>query len=227
MTHFQFLSWPDYGVPSSAASLIDFLRAVRSQQRLAVSSMGAHSKGQGPEPPIVVHCSAGIGRTGNDAPDAALMASRGSKGGGGITKLFLARLREFGPVVVNCHEKFFFNVFLVSLVLSVCPEHTLHKPSPLGVDALYIHQHDHLLAPSVTRVSQRAQLCCCFLPISLPGVVSTLFYLSILDPVSNFSLKGMIIEGTAGISHQRSLWEKVRKNRFVLGLYGEIVESEN
>lgn len=70
VTHFQFLSWPDYGVPSSAASLIDFLRAVRSQQRLAVSSMGARSKGQGPEPPIVVHCSAGIGRTG-EAPAAA------------------------------------------------------------------------------------------------------------------------------------------------------------
>ncbi|XP_045442579.1 tyrosine-protein phosphatase non-receptor type 9 isoform X2 [Pipistrellus kuhlii] len=64
VTHFQFLSWPDYGVPSSAASLIDFLRAVRRQQRLAVSSMGAHAKGQSPEPPIVVHCSAGIGRTG-------------------------------------------------------------------------------------------------------------------------------------------------------------------
>uniref|UniRef100_H0VKH5 Tyrosine-protein phosphatase non-receptor type 9 n=1 Tax=Cavia porcellus TaxID=10141 RepID=H0VKH5_CAVPO len=61
VTHFQFLSWPDYGVPSSAASLIDFLRAVRSQQSLAISSMGTRSKGQ---PPIVVHCSAGIGRTG-------------------------------------------------------------------------------------------------------------------------------------------------------------------
>ncbi|XP_023380175.1 tyrosine-protein phosphatase non-receptor type 9 isoform X1 [Pteropus vampyrus] len=64
VTHFQFLSWPDYGVPSSAASLIDFLRAVRSQQRLAVSSTGVRPKGQCPEPPIVVHCSAGIGRTG-------------------------------------------------------------------------------------------------------------------------------------------------------------------
>lgn len=37
----------------------------------------------------------------------------------------------------------------------------------------------------------------------------------------------MIIEGSAGISRQRSLWEKVRKNRFVLSLCGEIVESEN
>uniref|UniRef100_A0A0G2K6A2 Tyrosine-protein phosphatase non-receptor type 9 n=1 Tax=Rattus norvegicus TaxID=10116 RepID=A0A0G2K6A2_RAT len=64
VTHFQFLSWPDYGVPSSAASLIDFLRVVRSQQSMAVGSLGARSKGQCPEPPIVVHCSAGIGRTG-------------------------------------------------------------------------------------------------------------------------------------------------------------------
>lgn len=80
VTHFQFLSWPDYGVPSSAAALIDFLRVVRNQQRLAVS-MGARSRGQCPEPPIVVHCSAGIGRTGN-APGGALRASRGSKGGG-------------------------------------------------------------------------------------------------------------------------------------------------
>ena len=39
----------------------------------------------------MVHCSAGIGRTGN-APDAALGASRGTKGGGGITKLLLARM---------------------------------------------------------------------------------------------------------------------------------------
>lgn len=93
MTHFQFLSWPDYGVPSSAASLIDFLRVVRKQQRLAVSSMGARSKGQCPEPPIVVHCSAGIGRTGNIPDDmAAYRASRGSKDGREITKLLDANL---------------------------------------------------------------------------------------------------------------------------------------
>lgn len=79
VTHFQFLSWPDYGVPSSAASLIDFLRAVRSQQRLAVSSLGVDSKGQGPEPPIVVHCSAGIGRTGNHALDAAVRAPEAAR----------------------------------------------------------------------------------------------------------------------------------------------------
>ncbi|KFO20482.1 Tyrosine-protein phosphatase non-receptor type 9 [Fukomys damarensis] len=40
------------------------VRAVRNQQSLAVSSMGTRSKGQCPEqPPIIVHCSMGIGQT--------------------------------------------------------------------------------------------------------------------------------------------------------------------
>uniref|UniRef100_A0A8D0HFS1 protein-tyrosine-phosphatase n=1 Tax=Sphenodon punctatus TaxID=8508 RepID=A0A8D0HFS1_SPHPU len=64
VSHFQYLSWPDYGVPSSAATLIDFLGAVKQQQRVAVSALGPRYKGHPGGPPIVVHCSAGIGRTG-------------------------------------------------------------------------------------------------------------------------------------------------------------------
>ncbi|XP_029430671.1 tyrosine-protein phosphatase non-receptor type 9 isoform X1 [Rhinatrema bivittatum] len=62
--HFQYLSWPDYGVPSSATALIDFLGAVKHQQRLAVKTLGQRWKGHPGGPPMVVHCSAGIGRTG-------------------------------------------------------------------------------------------------------------------------------------------------------------------
>lgn len=64
MTHFQYLSWPDYGVPTSALTLIDFLGAVKRQQRQAVKGMGPQWRGHPLGPPMVVHCSAGIGRTG-------------------------------------------------------------------------------------------------------------------------------------------------------------------
>lgn len=64
VTHFQFLSWPDYGVPSSAVSLIDFLGTVKHQQQWAVQAFGTQWRGHPLGPPMVVHCSAGIGRTG-------------------------------------------------------------------------------------------------------------------------------------------------------------------
>ncbi|KAM9503746.1 tyrosine-protein phosphatase non-receptor type 9-like [Salvelinus alpinus] len=64
VTHFQYLSWPDYGVPTSALTLIDFLGAVKRQQRQAVKGMGPQWRGHPLGPPMVVHCSAGIGRTG-------------------------------------------------------------------------------------------------------------------------------------------------------------------
>lgn len=66
MSHFQYLSWPDYGVPTSAVTLIDFLGAVKKQQRKMVKALGPQWTGHPLGPPMVVHCSAGIGRTGNE-----------------------------------------------------------------------------------------------------------------------------------------------------------------
>ncbi|XP_029943506.1 protein tyrosine phosphatase receptor type Fa [Salarias fasciatus] len=48
---FQFLSWPDHGVPSHPSSILGFLRRVRS----------CNPPDAGP---VVAHCSAGVGRTG-------------------------------------------------------------------------------------------------------------------------------------------------------------------
>lgn len=51
--HFHYTTWPDFGVPESPASFLNFLFKVRES--------GCLSSDQGP---VVVHCSAGIGRSG-------------------------------------------------------------------------------------------------------------------------------------------------------------------
>ncbi|XP_070691837.1 tyrosine-protein phosphatase non-receptor type 2a [Pempheris klunzingeri] len=54
--HFHYTTWPDFGVPESPASFLNFLFKVRESSSL------------GPEHgPSVVHCSAGIGRSGTFA----------------------------------------------------------------------------------------------------------------------------------------------------------------
>ncbi|KAH3837859.1 tyrosine-protein phosphatase non-receptor type 9-like isoform X2 [Dreissena polymorpha] len=61
--HLQFTSWPDYGIPP-ASGFLEFILRVRACQaentRLLEPSWQGHPLG----PPMVVHCSAGIGRTG-------------------------------------------------------------------------------------------------------------------------------------------------------------------
>lgn len=69
--HLQFTSWPDYGTPSSAAAFLEFLFKVRACQEEAVSSLGSEWQGHPLGPPVLVHCSAGIGRTGQFYPQIA------------------------------------------------------------------------------------------------------------------------------------------------------------
>ncbi|XP_066568390.1 tyrosine-protein phosphatase non-receptor type 6 isoform X2 [Amia ocellicauda] len=51
--HYQYLSWPDHGVPSEPGGVLSFLTQVNNKQ---MELLGAG--------PMIVHCSAGIGRTG-------------------------------------------------------------------------------------------------------------------------------------------------------------------
>ncbi|KAH6933520.1 hypothetical protein HPB50_015893 [Hyalomma asiaticum] len=51
--HYHFTAWPDHGVPSDPGCVLNFLHDVNQRQE-SMADAG----------PIVVHCSAGIGRTG-------------------------------------------------------------------------------------------------------------------------------------------------------------------
>ncbi|KAF6734055.1 Tyrosine-protein phosphatase non-receptor type 6 [Oryzias melastigma] len=51
--HYQYLSWPDHGVPQEPGGVLSFLIQVNTKQAEYPESG-----------PIIVHCSAGIGRTG-------------------------------------------------------------------------------------------------------------------------------------------------------------------
>lgn len=53
ISHFHYTTWPDFGVPESPASFLNFLFKVRES--------GCLNPEHGP---AVVHCSAGIGRSG-------------------------------------------------------------------------------------------------------------------------------------------------------------------
>jgi receptor-type tyrosine-protein phosphatase beta len=51
LRHFHFTTWPDFGVPNPPQTLARFVRAFRER-------IGPETR------PIVVHCSAGVGRSG-------------------------------------------------------------------------------------------------------------------------------------------------------------------
>ena len=52
VTHYHFTAWPDHGVPADKTSLIQFIQRTRKCHPYSNTD------------PLLVHCSAGVGRTG-------------------------------------------------------------------------------------------------------------------------------------------------------------------
>uniref|UniRef100_A0A3B3XXJ2 protein-tyrosine-phosphatase n=1 Tax=Poecilia mexicana TaxID=48701 RepID=A0A3B3XXJ2_9TELE len=96
MRHFHYTVWPDHGVPESTQSLIQFVRTVRDYVDRSPST-GA----------TVVHCSAGVGRTGTFIALDRVLQQLDSKGGIDLYGcVFDLRLHRQHMVQTECQYAF-------------------------------------------------------------------------------------------------------------------------
>ena len=61
MWHLQFSDWSDHGCPSDPATFLAFLEELAALRAHTATEIPA---GRNRNPPVLVHCSAGVGRTG-------------------------------------------------------------------------------------------------------------------------------------------------------------------
>ncbi|EGD83266.1 hypothetical protein PTSG_13202, partial [Salpingoeca rosetta] len=69
VVQYHFTDWPDYGTPESPHGFVQFVRTAMAMQQRVTQSVKAK------DPPLVVHCSAGVGRTGTFIATYAVLAS--------------------------------------------------------------------------------------------------------------------------------------------------------
>ncbi|VDI16539.1 Hypothetical predicted protein [Mytilus galloprovincialis] len=109
--HFHFIQWPDHGVPDSI-KLVDFYRKVKSQT--------CEQNG-----PMVVHCSAGVGRTGTFIAIDALY-QHGQRVGYVNVMEYIEMMRKDRMNMVQTHEQYE-TVFESLLELFTVPNTSLPK----------------------------------------------------------------------------------------------------
>ncbi|XP_055360427.1 receptor-type tyrosine-protein phosphatase H-like isoform X2 [Betta splendens] len=94
--HLHFTSWPDHGVPQCTKVLIQFRGLLRH-----------HIETEGTEAPTVVHCSAGVGRTGTIIALDVLLQQLEKKGSVNING-FVHQMRLSRPHMVQTESQYVF-----------------------------------------------------------------------------------------------------------------------
>ncbi|KAH9494734.1 hypothetical protein Btru_017742 [Bulinus truncatus] len=110
LQHFHFTSWPDHGVPTTPWPLIEFQLRVLSSQETK---------------PIVVHCSAGVGRTGTFIALINIMSQAETSGRVDFLNT-VARLREDRMLMVQTARQYEF-LHIASQAAIVCHAATIRS----------------------------------------------------------------------------------------------------
>ncbi|XP_067678686.1 uncharacterized protein [Haliotis asinina] len=124
--HFQFTSWPDHGVPYTSA-LLEFMWRVKVTTRHQTQ-------------PIIVHCSAGIGRTGTYIAIESLVDQAAAEGFVDVVS-FVSNMRGQRNNMIQTKEQYHFLYQAVAMAVS---------EGDTSLDADAIRQIDLSRVPFVT-----------------------------------------------------------------------------
>uniref|UniRef100_A0A1X7U8I1 protein-tyrosine-phosphatase n=1 Tax=Amphimedon queenslandica TaxID=400682 RepID=A0A1X7U8I1_AMPQE len=104
ITQYHFTSWPDHGVPEYATSILQFHRRIKNEYK--------PTKG-----PMLVHCSAGVGRTGTFmAIDMGLQQAE-KEGGIDIISIINRMRQQRMKMIQTAHQYIFINDAVLEFVM--------------------------------------------------------------------------------------------------------------
>ena len=116
VTHMHYTAWPDHGVPCNAMSVISFIRRVRKEHPAYLDKS------------LLVHCSAGVGRTGTFILLDCVMQQMKREGTLSVFKHFKNLRTQRMKMVqtqVSCHlieTECHINVYIQSYTFYVSPD---------------------------------------------------------------------------------------------------------
>ncbi|XP_071496829.1 receptor-type tyrosine-protein phosphatase alpha-like [Diadema antillarum] len=113
VVQYHYTTWPDMGVPEQPSQLMKFIEVTRDMEEGASKS------------PIVVHCSAGVGRTGTFITLDAMLDQMNAEGAVGIFN-FIASMRRHRAKMVQVVEQYQF-IYATLLEALTCGETTIPK----------------------------------------------------------------------------------------------------